>query len=672
MDPYVGRQIGQYELRSLIGQGGMAVVYRANQPGLNRDVAIKIVSRLLTQDPLFRQRFEREVSLVAQLEHASIVPVFEHGTTEDGTTYLAMRYIKGGSLGERLNTGPLPLSQIRDWLRQIASALDYAHAQKVIHRDIKPGNILLDEQNSAYLVDFGLARMVDIEGDPKRKTENLTQTGSFIGTPAYMSPEQINQDKLDPRSDVYSLGVVLYEMVTGVLPFQADSAFRMMQAHLVDLPIPPSKFRADLSVAIEQVLLKALDKDPSKRYQSAGALYEAFAIAVDTQSTTVRLQHPMQPTKTTMMGRWAVIGLIILAVILVIGGGVMVVNTFNQPTPAAKVNRPETGTVNDLKLTDADLKFASQGFKGSFLGMVACLLDTDYHATLAASVRARAQELGISVQVADSKSDPLTQSRLISQFVAQGAKALVICPLDDSAIKDALQNAANAGVLAAETGPSVPPNGVSISGITDQVMGEAVGKYAAQLINSELGGKAVVAILGYPDLPSLVARADAMKTALLADAPNATVLVPDPTQNAAGTITAPPSAWKGGTAEFGQASMSQILKEYPDVNVIMSINDAGAFGAVTALKAAGKGPKDVMIVSVDADPNAVQMIKAGEYFRGSITTSPVPVARLAVDAVVKLLAGDAVPLHIPLPAQMITKDNADSMLIATAAATSAP
>src|SRR5579859_5084525 len=126
-DPFVGRQVGQYELRALIGQGGMSVVYRANQATMSREVAVKIVSRLLTQDPLFRQRFEREVNLVAHLEHANIVPVFDHGTTDDGTTYLAMRYIKGGSLAERLRQGPVTYSQAREWLRQIAGALDYAH-----------------------------------------------------------------------------------------------------------------------------------------------------------------------------------------------------------------------------------------------------------------------------------------------------------------------------------------------------------------------------------------------------------------------------------------------------------------------------------------------------------------------------------------------------------------
>ena len=675
MDPYVGRQIGQYELRGLIGQGGMAVVYRANQIGMNRDVAVKIVSRLLTQDPLFRQRFEREVSMVSQLEHSHIVPVFEHGTDPDGTTYLAMRYIRGGSLADRLRGAPLPFSQIREWLRQVASALDYAHDRKVIHRDIKPANILLDEQNNAYLVDFGLARMVEMDDDRAYKAENLTKTGSFIGTPAYMSPEQIKQERLDARSDVYSLGVVLYEMISGHLPFETDSTFRMMQAHLVDQPTPLNEYRPDISPDIEHIVSRALSKDPAARFQSAGALADAFSQAVDSLTTTQRLagSYTSQVTQQRR-GRLMVVGLLALVLLLVIGGGVVLVSTLSQPAKVVAVNRPDIGTVDDLHLTNQETSSAVDLFKGSFLGIVACTLDTDYHASLVASARTRAQQLGIPVQVVDSKTDPLTQSRLITQLIAQGAKALVICPLDDTAIKDALVNAAQANIPVAEVGNGIPPSGVSISSITDEDIGNAVGSYAAQVVKTELGGKATVAILGYPDLPGLVVRADTMKRALLAAAPNVTVLMPDPVADASGTLQPPPSAWKGGTAEFGQVSMQQILQKHPEVNLLMSINDAGAFGAVTALKAAGRGPNDVLIVSVDADPNAVKMIQAGQYFRGSITTSPIPAARYAVQAVVKLLSGDPVPKRVPLTAQMITKDNAASVINSyniTPAATSA-
>ncbi|MHB8627166.1 MAG: protein kinase domain-containing protein [Aggregatilineales bacterium] len=643
-DPFVGRQVGQYELRALIGQGGMSMVYRADQATMSREVAVKIVSRFLTQDPLFRQRFEREVNMVAHLEHANIVPVFDHGTTEDGTIYLAMRYIKGGSLAERLRQGPVTFSQAREWLRQIAGALDYAHSLGVIHRDLKPGNILLDEQRIAYLVDFGLARMVELDDDQRVKPENLTKTGAFIGTPAYMSPEQINQERLDRRSDLYSLGVVLYEMVVGSLPFQTDSAFKMMQAHLSELPIPPSKLRPDLTPEVEAVLLKALDKKPELRFQTAGEMAQAFATASESQSATVLMRRPSLYRGPSRTGRFVVAGLVLLVVALLAVGGVVLTHLLNQPTFAAVVLSPATGTMDDLKLTQADISRADQVFSGSFLGMVACTLTTDYHATLAAAVRAEAQKLGLVVHLLDSNIDKVKEAQLIDQFVAEGARGIVVCPLDENAIKTSLQNAANAGVYIAVPGIVTETGVVSILTSTDQSMGEAVGSYTAQLVNQELNGQANVMILNLPDLPSTVTRAKAMQDALLAGAPNVKIV----------------GMWKGGTSEAGAASMQDALKQFPNINVIMSINDAGAFGAVNVLKAANIDPKSVMIISVDADPNALNMIRQGEYFRGSVKTSPITAGQLAVDAIIKMAAGDTVPKQISYPAQMITRDNVDS------------
>src|SRR5260221_4545226 len=176
VDPMIGKKIGQYEIQALLGQGGMAVVYRAHQSGMKRDVAMKIVSTLLSQDTKFLERFNQEVEVIASLEYAYIIPVHDHGVTEDGFPYLTMRYLKGGTLTERMRAGPpLSLLDIGTILTQIASALDYAHQHGVIHRDIKPSNILLDEHGNAYLADFGLARLLT-----PGLAKDFTAAGTFL------------------------------------------------------------------------------------------------------------------------------------------------------------------------------------------------------------------------------------------------------------------------------------------------------------------------------------------------------------------------------------------------------------------------------------------------------------------------------------------------------------
>src|SRR5260370_13292794 len=256
MEQLVGNGSGQYEVASLLGQGGMAVGYRAHQTAMKRDVAMKVVSRLLTQDPNFLERFNREVEFIAGLEHAHIVPVHDHGTTEDGITFLTMSYLKGGTLTDRIHNGtPISLAEANHMLRQVADALEYAHKRGIIHRDIKPSNILLDEQGNAFLADFGLARTVE-PGLMKKLTEN----SSFLGTPTYIAPEQIQQTNVDERSDLYSLGVVLYEMLAGRPPFAGDVPFNILRAHIEESPPPLHTFRPDVPQAVEDVVSKALSK----------------------------------------------------------------------------------------------------------------------------------------------------------------------------------------------------------------------------------------------------------------------------------------------------------------------------------------------------------------------------------------------------------------------------
>ena len=268
-DDLIGKTLGQYEILEEIGRGGMATVYRARQLSINRVVAVKVLPRHLLHDPGFFERFEREVDVIAHLEHPHILPIYDYGKADD-VPYIAMRYLAGGSLAQLIRRGQPPLEDLDRPFTQVAQALDYAHRQGIIHRDIKPGNIMLDEAGNAYLSDFGIARVLG---------SNLTGS-AIIGTPAYMSPEQANGLPLDARSDIYALGVVLFELITGREPYQAETPMALLLKHINE-PMPPiSMFRQQVPLEVEQVIFKATAKDPGQRYSSAGDMARDFSEAL--------------------------------------------------------------------------------------------------------------------------------------------------------------------------------------------------------------------------------------------------------------------------------------------------------------------------------------------------------------------------------------------------------
>jgi oligopeptide transport system substrate-binding protein len=273
-----GLTLGQYELREKLGAGGMGTVYRAYQANLKRIVAIKVLPADLSQSPGYLERFNREATTAASLEHAHIVPVYDYGTQRN-ISYVVMRLLTGGSLSARLaqragERNPLPsLGETADLLKQLASALDYAHSQGVIHRDIKPGNVMFDNQGDAYLVDFGIAKLLE-------STSRLTGTGMTMGTPSYMAPEQWRAEEVGPATDQYALGVMAYELVTGRLPFEAPTPYSLMHKHLNELPTPPHAWRPDIPEAVTQVLLRAMAKSPDERFPTVTAFAQAFDAAV--------------------------------------------------------------------------------------------------------------------------------------------------------------------------------------------------------------------------------------------------------------------------------------------------------------------------------------------------------------------------------------------------------
>jgi len=273
---FSGQKLGQYELKERLGSGGMGAVYRAFQPGLNRTVAVKILSGDLVKRPGYIERFTREAQTAAALEHSHIVPVYDYGTQGD-ISYIVMRLLSGGSLSDRLDQftdqGKLMgLSEIASILSQLGGALDYAHARGVVHRDIKPGNIMFDQVGSAFLVDFGIAKLVD--------GQQLTTTGMTVGTPAYMSPEQWRGEMVTSASDQYALGAVIYNLVAGRLPFEAPTPYALMLKHVSETLPAPSNFRPDTPEAVSGVLSRAMAKNSDDRFPSVGAFAQAFAGAI--------------------------------------------------------------------------------------------------------------------------------------------------------------------------------------------------------------------------------------------------------------------------------------------------------------------------------------------------------------------------------------------------------
>ncbi len=284
-DDLLGKTLGQFEIIEEIGRGGMATVYSARQTSMNRTVAIKVLPRHLMHDPNFYERFEREVDVIAHLEHPHILPIYDYGQSEN-IPFIAMRYLGGGSMEQMIRRGMADINELERPIRQICQALDYAHKEGIIHRDIKPGNIMLDNGGNAYLSDFGIARVLGSE-----------LTGSMIvGTPAYMSPEQANGLSIDGRADIYAMGVVVFELITGREPYEAETPMAVLLKHINE-PMPPiSNFREGIPDGVQQVVDKATEKDPNDRFSSAGEMSKALGAALRGESMS--FASPTQASAT--------------------------------------------------------------------------------------------------------------------------------------------------------------------------------------------------------------------------------------------------------------------------------------------------------------------------------------------------------------------------------------
>ncbi len=641
-DDLVGKQIGEFHIEARIGRGGMASVYRAYQPSMNRQVALKVIPYDETDGKdEFRRRFAQEAEVVARLEHIHILPVYAYGVAE-GRAYLAMRLLSGGSLSDLLTDGALPLDNAAEIFGQIARGLSYAHSKGIIHRDLKPSNILLDDAGNAYLTDFGLAKWIV-------NAPELTKTGNIVGTPAYMSPEQLRGEVVDHRADIYSMGIILYHMVVGRPPFEISSSdiVSLIYQHLEKIPPAPSEINPEIPQAVEVVIMRALEKNPDLRYndvrQMADDLDRALGRKVGstfgTPSPMPRFNPSAPSTKpltkpSVKPSRLPLFAAIASAVVIALIAGLIIItqNRMMLP-PKAVVQIGEVGSASDIIPTDAQINTAKQVLGDGFIAYVTCNQSSEYHATQAREMGDLARQMGLGYRVYDSDTDEYQQLTEIENARTDGAKAIILCPLNAQLLDGSLKSVQDAGIPLVLLSSDIPGyGGVQLVG-DEFLLGKKPGELAGQIIRDEMGGQANVIILDYPDLPHIVMRANGLEAGVLEFAPDAKII----------------GRYLGATREFAEKSVRDLLDQGVEFDVILSINDAGSFGAIAALEAANIPPESVVITSVDAEVQAREYILEGHYIRGSVDPGRAEVSKTAIDIAIQLLAGGTIPEQILAP-----------------------
>jgi len=339
-------KIGRYEIRAELGRGGMATVYHGYDPRFEREVAVKVLpAELMHSDPQFKLRFEREAKIIAQLEHPSIVPVYDVGD-ENGQPYFVMRYMNGGSLSDRMREGLISIPEAAKILGQIAPGLDEAHSKGIVHRDLKPSNILFDNKNIPYISDFGIAKL------SRAQVSNVTGSG-IIGTPAYMAPEQASGETVDGRSDIYAVGIILFEMLTGRQPYEADTPMAVAVKHITD-PVPRIlDANPGLPPDVEDIIQVAMAKKKDDRFSTTVELVEALQdIGPDGKTISGKTRAMRASQKTVAaninvgkasgkrgLSAWAII-VPILLLALAAGGYYVYANVLSKPATETPLTAP--------------------------------------------------------------------------------------------------------------------------------------------------------------------------------------------------------------------------------------------------------------------------------------------------------------------------------------------
>ncbi|MBK8033849.1 MAG: protein kinase [Chloroflexi bacterium] len=631
-----GIRFADFEIGEKIGQGGFAEVYRACQHPYMRDVVLKVLRLDLDRDDRAIARFEREAKVIARLEHPHIVPLYHYDVTDDGRAYLVLRYMRGGTLGDLLKSGPLTNLQFERIFKQVASALDYAHSQGVIHRDIKPSNILLDEDGNAYLADFGLARLIEVSIDHSLQAP-------IIGTPLYASPEQLQDFKLDHRTDLYSLGVVLYHALTGRPPFlpSENGMLALIYHHLHDLPPPPCSINPHLPESMNPVFGQALAKSPDDRQANARQLVSDVLGALGLQRLTQELHRARQRRRRPVA--------LLLAVVTGIVGALLafmlVANQPVQPAVAALRATPgllmgEVGDSRAAQPTSGEIAQAQA--RSGFIAYLACASDSGgYLEVINTEMLARAREYGLPIRLYNSDRDPILYNAQVEAAWSEGAQAFIVCHLSSATQAQAtLEEAFQAGIPVVYLSSSTFEHSVQIEPVSVDT-GQALGEIGAEIANQEFAGRARVALLYYGSTPTALAIRAAMQAALLEAAPNVEI------------VADYSIVWENELPAIVEALQTV------EFDLVLVLNQRLAAPLADQLAAAGYAPDETAIVGLIADERTRGYLDDDFFVHGGAQIDIPMIGQAAVDAVVKLMGGGVVPQTIRLPALRLPESDLD-------------
>jgi ABC-type sugar transport system substrate-binding protein len=633
-----GLQIDDFIIEEAIGRGGSATVYAARQRSVPRRVALKVIECDPDEEQEFLKRFTREAQVIAALEHMHILPIYAYGVLEGEIAYFAMRLLPHGTLDDALRKkGALSLNDAVDLFTQIASGLAYMHLKGVIHRDLKPSNVLLDEEGNAYLSDFGLARFTNA-------TKQLSEHGlNVVGSPHYLAPELIEGETADPLSDIYSLGVLLYQMLCGRLPFEAGDGgvSAILYKHVREKPPSPRQFNPDIPADVEAVVMRALSKNPEEM------AYELTVAALRTPGRFSRtpkfasdmLKQALKPNRKYLV---ALIGLVSLLVVIAAGALVL----HNRSITPMNVEIGAYGTLDSERISDGELGAARNQLSGGFIADFPCTVANAFQASVTRSLSDLAAQNQLPMRIYDSGESVATQLALIEQARAEGAKAFIICPLDSRSYDAPIRSLREANIPLVLAWRYTAPEGYGIQvSFDDERIGREQGRYAGELLQAQGRGSGAVVALSFTEVLSGQIRVQGIAEGLRQTAPGATLIGP----------------LNVYTREQAQQAIQGLIEQGTHFDAVVAFTDAAALGAIDAAKAAGLTPEDVFTVSANGEQPLQSYIQNGNYARGSVRIDYEELSELLLTGIVKALSGSPVPQYLTVSSgDMITAQTPSS------------